>query len=334
MILLFLMIFTISIFSFGSSSHNVNAISDQTSTESELCQNNNPDTINCNEQAIDEASSSYFSLMLVKKVIGGTASPDDFSLTVNGNPVQSGFDNFYSAGAVLTIDEVQQFDYIFSSITGEGCPTQLNESFTLTQDTVCTITNIHCLQPFFSFTIIKKVIGGPASPDDFALTVNESSRNSGQKSYHIEDTVLSIGETQQPNYIFSSITGDDCPVSLDEPFMLTKNTTCTITNIYESPTLTVIKNVVNNNNGTNTPSDFTMIVSASNPSDDNFAGLQDPIPLAPQLQLILEHTVLLNQGLEDMMQHSHQSALVLQLQVNPTPVPLPMMMWGHLCPQP
>jgi hypothetical protein len=174
----------------------------------------------------------------------------------------------------LTIDEVQQFDYIFSSITGEGCPTQLNESFTLTQDTVCTITNIHCLQPFFSFTIIKKVIGGPASPDDFALTVNESSRNSGQKSYHIEDTVLSIGETQQPNYIFSSITGDDCPVSLDEPFMLTKNTTCTITNIYESPTLTVIKNVVNNNNGTNTPSDFTMIVSASNPSDDNFAGFR------------------------------------------------------------
>jgi hypothetical protein len=74
------MIFTISIFSFGSSSHNVNAISDQTSTESELCQNNNPDTINCNEQAIDEASSSYFSLMLVKKVIGGTASPDDFSI--------------------------------------------------------------------------------------------------------------------------------------------------------------------------------------------------------------------------------------------------------------
>ena len=122
---IFLIIFTISIFSFSSSSQTVNATSDQTGTTLGLCQNNNPDSDNCNEFTIDEASPSYFSLMLVKEVIGGPASPDDFSLTVDGNSVQSGYENFYSVGAVLTIDETQQLDYIFSSITGENCPTQL-----------------------------------------------------------------------------------------------------------------------------------------------------------------------------------------------------------------
>ncbi|MDH3278437.1 MAG: hypothetical protein OEM21_10105, partial [Nitrosopumilus sp.] len=226
---------------------------------------------------IHETSPSYFSLLLIKEVIDGPASPDDFYLTVNGNPVLSGHQNFYSAGTELTIDELQQPDYIFSSITGEGCPTQLNESFILTQNTVCTITNIHCLAPPFSFTIYKEVIGGPASPNDFALTVDESPRKSGQKSFHPANTMISIDETQQSNYIFSSITGLGCPTNLDEPFMLTKDTECTIINIFvPTASLTVIKNVVNNNNGTNVSGDFTMEITATDPSENNFAGSNAP----------------------------------------------------------
>lgn len=38
------------------------------------------------------------------------------------------------------------------------------------------------------------------------------------------------------------------------------------------PTLTVIKEVVNDDGGTNIPSDFTMIITATNPSDNNFVG--------------------------------------------------------------
>ena len=36
--------------------------------------------------------------------------------------------------------------------------------------------------------------------------------------------------------------------------------------------LTIIKNVVNDDDGTNVPSDFTMIISAQNPSNNNFPG--------------------------------------------------------------
>lgn len=41
-------------------------------------------------------------------------------------------------------------------------------------------------------------------------------------------------------------------------------------------TLTVIKIVVNNNGGTNVPGDFTMTITAANPSDNNFAGYISP----------------------------------------------------------
>ncbi|HUU49319.1 MAG TPA: hypothetical protein VMW55_11140, partial [Nitrosopumilaceae archaeon] len=37
--------------------------------------------------------------------------------------------------------------------------------------------------------------------------------------------------------------------------------------------LTVIKNVVNDDSGTNVPGDFTMVITAINPSDNNFAGV-------------------------------------------------------------
>jgi peptidoglycan/xylan/chitin deacetylase (PgdA/CDA1 family) len=49
-----------------------------------------------------------------------------------------------------------------------------------------------------------------------------------------------------------------------------------ITQAASSPTtanLTIIKDVVNDNNGTNVPGDFTMVITANNPSGNNFAGV-------------------------------------------------------------
>ncbi|MDH3384733.1 MAG: DUF2334 domain-containing protein [Nitrosopumilus sp.] len=40
--------------------------------------------------------------------------------------------------------------------------------------------------------------------------------------------------------------------------------------------LTVIKNVVNDDSGTNVPADFTMVITATNPSSNNFAGSNSP----------------------------------------------------------
>jgi hypothetical protein len=52
--------------------------------------------------------------------------------------------------------------------------------------------------------------------------------------------------------------------------------TCSITNDDVAPQLTVIKHVINNNGGSASASDFTMSVTATNPSDDSFAGAESP----------------------------------------------------------
>jgi len=82
------------------------------------------------------------SLTVIKEVIGGSAEPDDFDLTVNGNPVLSGQTVVHHTGKTLSIGETQQPDYFLSEITGDGCPANLVEPFRLNQDTICTIVNI------------------------------------------------------------------------------------------------------------------------------------------------------------------------------------------------
>src|SRR5207249_4765376 len=51
---------------------------------------------------------------------GGTAKPDDFKPTVNGNVVTSAKKYSYSAGTALTIDETQLAGYQFVSIVTTG----------------------------------------------------------------------------------------------------------------------------------------------------------------------------------------------------------------------
>ena len=88
-------------------------------------------------------------ISLVKNVVGGTASPDDFDLSINGNIVTSGSSNPVSANAAHEIDEEAEVPgYGFTSITGESflgvdCPAVLQGTVTLAPgDTItCTITN-------------------------------------------------------------------------------------------------------------------------------------------------------------------------------------------------
>ncbi|HEX6647940.1 MAG TPA: hypothetical protein VF075_00325, partial [Pyrinomonadaceae bacterium] len=54
-----------------------------------------------------------------------------------------------------------------------------------------------------------------------------------------------------------------------------ETTTCTFTNT-QTPKLTVIKHVINDNGGTKTASNFTVNVTATNPSSSSFAGAESP----------------------------------------------------------
>ena len=82
------------------------------------------------------------SFTVIKVVDGGSAHPDHFKLTVNGELVNSGEEFLIDSGTLLTISETQRPNYEFESISGAGCPTNLDEEFTITQDTICTVTNV------------------------------------------------------------------------------------------------------------------------------------------------------------------------------------------------
>jgi hypothetical protein len=57
---------------------------------------------------------------------------------------------------------------------------------------------------------------------------------------------------------------------------LGESASCSITNDDIAPQLTVIKHVVNNDDGTAVAGDWTMDVTAGNPSSNNFAGTEAP----------------------------------------------------------
>jgi len=174
-------------------------------------------------------TSGMVSFSVIKEVVGGSALPGDFGLKINDKSVKSGEIILFPENSVISIDESSLPRYVFTSIKGDNCPELLGESFSLTEDSICTITNTFVT----SLTVIKQVVGGTAKPDDFALTVNGNPVLSGGANFYASNTSLILGETQQPNYNFTEISGIGCPETLGASFTLTHDTVCTIINLFE-----------------------------------------------------------------------------------------------------
>ena len=89
------------------------------------------------------------SITLIKSVVGGTAAPDDFDLSIDGVVKTSGSSNQVSANAAHALDEEASVSgYSFTSLTGSSflgvpCPAALDGTITLAPGDVvtCTITN-------------------------------------------------------------------------------------------------------------------------------------------------------------------------------------------------
>jgi len=106
---------------------------------------------------------------------GGTAQPDDFLLTIGGNPATSGDPQELTPEIPYIINETQQPGYTFVEITDDGsdkCPIALGGTITLAEgdDITCTIVN----DDLPRLTLVKDPTndnGGSAAPDDFLLTL-------------------------------------------------------------------------------------------------------------------------------------------------------------------
>ena len=128
-------------------------------------------------------------------------------------------------------------------------------------------------------TVIKVVVndnGGTANAGDFTMNMTATSPSSASFAGSADGTTItldagsySVAEIGPAGYAESQ--SADCSGTIAGG----ESKTCTITNDDIAPTLTVIKVVVNDDGGTANAGDFTMNVTATNPSSASFGGSAD-----------------------------------------------------------
>ncbi|MEO6651372.1 MAG: hypothetical protein ABIP17_01785 [Ilumatobacteraceae bacterium] len=191
------------------------------------------------------------SLTLRKEVVndnGGTAQPGDFTL------VAGGYDAASPDAGSYGLSESGPSGYTQTSLTCSNSTGQVTSvSLGLGETVVCTFVNDDN-RP--GLTLVKNVVnnnGGTALAGDFTLSAagyDPVSPDAG--SYDLSESGP-LGYTQT-SLMCSNSTGQVTSVRLG----LGENVTCTFVNDDDAPSLTLIKNVVNNNGGSAVAADFTL----------------------------------------------------------------------------
>mgnify|MGYP000859424426 CR=1 FL=1 len=217
-------------------------------------------------------------LELAKSVVndnGGTLSSTNWNLKADG-PTPINGDGGVISGSTFqagtyTLSEIGKTDvdvsgYLAGDWSCDGGTLIGNEVVVPFQGNVkCTIVNDD-IAP--KLTLVKDPTndnGGNAQPNDFLLTIGGNAAVSGTAYTLDANKAYAINETLLPGYEFVSITGTGCPAVLGGTVMLNEgdDITCTITNNDIAPTLTVIKNVVNDNGGSAVVEDFDISLDSS-----------------------------------------------------------------------
>ncbi|MDB5178580.1 MAG: hypothetical protein JWN01_523 [Patescibacteria group bacterium] len=208
-------------------------------------------------------------LHVIKQVInnsGGSATASSFAMHVK----QAGTDVIGSpaagAGSPGTPYSLTAGTYVVSentnvayaqTFTGD-CDASGNITLTAGSDKTCTITNDD--RPG-SITVVKTIIndnGGTKVVADFPLFVGGTPVTSGATNAFSAPASYAITESTDPNYV-QTFSGD-CDASGNISLSPGDSQTCTITNNDASPTLHIVKTVINNSGGVATSSNFTMHV--------------------------------------------------------------------------
>lgn len=238
-------------------------------------------------------------LTLTKVVEGGTATPDQWSFHVS--PAINGVSDYaIPAGQdSVTIDNIEPdgtytvtesgpAGYEFKDGSGTNCVfSGSTASTTLAaakpqQTATCVFTNRYVAPIVLPKLTVTKVVvndnGGTAAVSDFPLFVDGNPVTSGQQGMFSTGT-HAVSETGDPGY--AATFSGDCDSTGQVTLAEGDIKSCTITNddIYTATTgtLTVIKQVVNDNGGTKTAGDFTLNVTGSNVSNPSFAGSSDGV---------------------------------------------------------
>lgn len=182
---------------------------------------------------------------------GGSASPGDFQLYLDGSPVASGAASYVEPGTYTVTEDVIE-GYEQSSIICRDDDTGANVGHPVTvaegQEVTCTVTNDDEAP---QLTVVKQVVnddGGTATAGDFGLYVNGVQVTSGVPNELESNQVYTITEDPVEGYANTGLSCLDDEISQTVPHPVTlaegQSVTCTVTNNDIAGSITVLKVVV------------------------------------------------------------------------------------------
>lgn len=174
---------------------------------------------------------------------GGSAAPDDFKLTLEGDAVSSGVAVPVNPGT-YTAAETQLSGYTFNGFGGD-CDSNGDTTVALGESKTCTLTNSDQQAYITVVKVVNNDHGGTALPDDFKLTLEGNAASSGV-AIPVDPGTYTSAETLLSGYTFNGFSGD-CNSNGDTTVALGESKTCTLTNSDISPTLTVNKVLIPSN---------------------------------------------------------------------------------------
>jgi len=233
------------------------------------------------------------SLTIQKVVAGGNATPDQFQFTVSPSvqgislfSIPAGQDtviiNNLQPDGQYTITESGLAGYQLTSVAGTNCSASGTGAVATVaagkpaMSSSCIFTNTADIvvppTPTTTLTVVKQVVndnGGTLLASSVPLYVNASSVTSGVENF-VSPGAYVVTEDQVAGY--SATFGGDCDVMGNVTLVQGEHKVCSIVNDDEPAQLTLIKNVVNDDQGISIPSDFTLHVSGVNPSSVDIPG--------------------------------------------------------------
>lgn len=219
-------------------------------------------------------------LVLTKVVDTGSASPDDFSFTINPNPLQ--LPPVHTQNGTYSFGSLPPDNYTISEVAPSGyhpvSTTCTDKVVVAGQTATCEMHNARDTQ---NVTIVKEVIGGDALPSDWTFTLSNSEATyTGIKSgvpVSVFTGTYALAEDGPSGYHFFGQSGN---CYNDGGLHLYTNSegpnTCTVTNAQDS--LTIAKT---DNHTTALPGEtLTYHVTVTNHSDATASGVNvsDTIP--------------------------------------------------------
>ena len=245
-------------------------------------------TLQAGEQKTCEFINTKRGKIIINKITNPSGDPQSFTFTPSwGEPftltdTDPPYDSGYLAPGAYSVAETLPSGWDFTSATCSDGSNPSAIQLDAGETVMCTFTNTK----HGKITVIKQVTndhGGTLQPSDFIIHIKDTQNvdvagsptpgSATGTAYMLVPSIYAVSEDTPPSgYILKDIicTGDESPSSIN--LTAGEEITCTITNDDQPATITVIKQVINDNGGQLEPNDFTIQVAGTDASSASFPG--------------------------------------------------------------